>query len=370
LRILYFTRNDSAHDRRFLKALASTENEIFALRMESYEQLPYIPEGVQEIKWRGCQGKFKVSDSVFLLPKFQRIVNEIKPDVIHAGPIQDVAFLTAASGYKSLISMSWGFDLIFDANTSPLMQWVTSYTLKRSKKLIVDCQTVLNKALTYGFTQNKIVNFPWGVDINKFSKTNGQEEGLAWRKRMGWEDKKIFLGLRSWEPSYGMDILAEAFIIAANKNPDLRMILLGSGSQEKKIKKVILESNVKNRVYIGERVDEDILPGIYCSADVYVSPSHVDGSSVSLLEAMACELPSIVSDIESNKEWITENGEGWIFRDGDSNHLAELMLNVSKHRNFRQLGSNARKVIVKRANWNKNIQHLFDAYDQMVDEKL
>ena len=61
-------------------------------------------------------------------------------------------------------------------------------------------------------------------------------------------------------------------------------------------------------------------------ADLYISPSHVDGSSVSLMEALACGLPCLVSDIPANQEWVREGENGWLFPDGDDERLAGKIL--------------------------------------------
>jgi hypothetical protein len=59
----------------------------------------------------------------------------------------------------------------------------------------------------------------------------------------------------------------------------------------------------------------------YQMADFYISPSHVDGSSVFLMDTLTCGLPCLVSDISANKEWVQEGYNGWLFPDGDHNAL-------------------------------------------------
>ncbi len=66
------------------------------------------------------------------------------------------------------------------------------------------------------------------------------------------------------------------------------------------------------------------------AADLYMSASHTDGSSVSLMEAMACGLPCAVSSIAGNQEWVQTGEQGWVFPDGDAEKLAEIMLAASR----------------------------------------
>jgi glycosyltransferase involved in cell wall biosynthesis len=102
-------------------------------------------------------------------------------------------------------------------------------------------------------------------------------------------------------------------------------------------------------------------------ADLYVSPSHVDGSSVSLLEALACGLPCLVSDIPGNREWIEEDVNGWSFRDGDAEDLAgKISLAIKSRKFLPRIGELARKTAEEKADWKKNFGKLLEAYDKTV----
>jgi glycosyltransferase involved in cell wall biosynthesis len=105
-------------------------------------------------------------------------------------------------------------------------------------------------------------------------------------------------------------------------------------------------------------------------ADIYISPSHVDGSSVSLMEALACGLPCLVSDIPGNKEWINEGVNGWLFHDGDANDLAQKIWQAIKNRKFfKKMGEAAHKTTEHRANWSKNFGKLLETYDKAIKEQ-
>ncbi|MDZ4159774.1 MAG: glycosyltransferase, partial [Anaerolineaceae bacterium] len=316
MRILYFTRDHTPHDHRFLAALAESEHEVFSLRLEqrgSQTERRPLPSGARQISWRGGSKAAQLRDYPGLLTDLKRVLKEIKPDVVHAGSIQTAAFLTALSGYRPLVSMSWGSDLLMDADRSPWSRWVTVYTLRRSAVMIADCQTVQRKAEAFGFPAERVVLFPWGVDLKHFAP--GSDSGF--RQRLGWQEVFVLLSLRAWEPLYGVDNLVRAFARAAVREPCLRLLLLGGGSQAENIRQIISQHKLENRVYCGGQITYQDLPSYYRAADVYISASHSDGSSVSLLEALACGLPVIVSDIPSNLEWIKDGVQGWCFNDGD-----------------------------------------------------
>ena len=108
-------------------------------------------------------------DYFHIKKKFKKIVEKIQPDLIHAGPIQTVAFLPALVGYHPLMSMSWGFDMLEDAHRNWIWKMVTSFVLAKSDWLIADCHTVKKAAIKFGFPDENITVFPWGVNHDLFS---------------------------------------------------------------------------------------------------------------------------------------------------------------------------------------------------------
>lgn len=366
MRILYFTRDYTPHDHRFLAALANTDHEIYYLRLERRgHQLEdrMLPAGVKRVNWAGGQKPARSRDYPKLLFSLKRVLRQIKPDVIHAGPVQTVALLAAMSGFHPFVTMSWGSDLLLDADKNSYKRWATRYALKRTDVLVGDCDAVKQKAIAFGFPGERIVTFPWGVDLKHFSP--GDDGGI--RARAGWEDAFVILHTRSWEPVYGVDVFAKAFVIAAQQSPELRLFLLGNGSLAGTIRRIFMSGGVLDRVHFSGQVKQTDLPKYYRAADLYVSASHSDGSSVSLMEALACGLPALVSDIPGNREWIVPGEHGWQFPDGDSDGLAKQILPAVDQRDMlSEIGNNSRKLAEERANWPMNFKKLLEAYDMAL----
>ena len=368
MKILYFTRGQSPHDLRFTSALAKTQHSVAVLCLEKGSQRKW-PDGIKEISWKGISRPFTWLDVPRFAKQLQKVIAEYQPDVIHAGPIQQTAFISAYAGIKPLVSMSWGSDLLVDADKSPIGRCVTRFTLKRTTLLAADCQTVVDKANEFGYSGPARI-FPWGVDLEHFHP--GEKGNL--RSELGWEDACVFLSNRTMEKLYGVDVVVKAFAIAARKNKKIRLLLFGKGKQEQEIRFILADAGVENRVHFGGFADLADLPDIYRSADYYVSASHSDGSSVSLMEALACGIPAIVSDIPSNKEWITPEKQGWLFADGDWDELSETMLKAADQKERDTLSRNARILAEKQADWQKNFSVLLksyqDAFDLNENEKI
>jgi glycosyltransferase involved in cell wall biosynthesis len=362
MRILYFSRDYCPHDHRFLSALQTSGHQIHYLRLErglrQTEDRP-IPPGIEQVSWSGGLDQVNLMDGPRLLLEFRKVVRSIQPDIVHAGPVQSCALLAALSGFHPLLVMSWGFDLMKDVDRGWFWHWATKYALSHSDWFTSDCEVTRQKAMAFGVPIQQTTVFPWGVDLEHFSPQPrqagpGQMTGFT------------LLCNRSWEPNYGVDVLARAFGIAAHQRPGTRLLLLGGGSQADLLHGIFTSNGVQDLVDFAGQVPYSRLPGTYRKADLYISPSHVDGTSVSLLEAFASGLPCLVSDIPSNQEWVTAGFNGWLFPDGNVETLAARIIQAFDDREeLIRIGQAARHLAEERADWNKNFAKLLQIYDQI-----
>ena len=98
-----------------------------------------------------------------------------------------------------------------------------------------------------------------------------------------------------------------------------------------------------------------------------VSTALSDGSSLSLIQAMAVGRPSIVSDLPSNREWITQEATGWLFSTGNPKDLARQILSASAVRaGFATIAERGRQIVEKRANWIENRRLIADIYGEIA----
>lgn len=373
-RVLYFSRDYTPHDHRFLAALAQTDLQVVYLRLErgpSQSEDRPLPPGVECVSWRGGQRPASRWDGPALLADLRRVLRQVQPDLVQAGPLQRCAFLVALAGFRPLVSTSWGYDLIADARRGVDWQWVTRFTLQRSAVMVGDSQVVRRLAHSFGMPDERIVTFPWGVDLQHF--TPAPEGGNCASGRIQTCDCPFtLLSTRNWEPIYGVEIIARAFVqvVQAARNvpnlPKLRLVMLGQGSQAAMLRQIL--QPVAEQVTFPGVVGYADLPRYYRMADLYLSASHSDGASISLLEALACGLPALISDIPGNQEWVTPGVNGWLFRDGAADELAQAILRAAQDRpQLAELSQAARRTAEQRADWSANFQQLLSAYQLAMD---
>jgi glycosyltransferase involved in cell wall biosynthesis len=360
VRILYFSSDYTPHDHRFLSALAETEHEVFFARLQrgprQTEDRP-VPAAIRQVRWSGGRRPFRWSELPRLTLELRAVIRRLQPDLIHAGPIQTCGLLATLTGFRPRLIMSWGFDLMEDCDRNAWWRWATRFVLRRADRFVSDSQVTRARAVAFGMDAARTAVFPWGVDLDHFAPSATRRSSSAFT---------LFCS-RAWEPRYGVDVLARAFVQAARQRPDLRLLLLGDGSQGRHIRQILEQGGVSERVTFAGQISQPNLPRFYHMADLYLSPAHVDGSSVSLLEAMACGLPCLVSDIPTNREWIRDGVNGWLFPDGDVQALAARILQAAADRRaLGRLGQAARRTAEERADWKQNFAQLLAVYEQTV----
>ncbi len=379
MRILYFSNEYGPHDRRFLASLARTRHDVYFLRLMRPSTGfggDHLPSRIHRLDWAGLRRPFRWRDAPALAMDLSRLVRELQPDLIHAGPVQTCAFVAILSGFRPVLTMSWGFDLMQDAERDLVWRWATRYTLQRSSYFVSDAYVTRDRAVAYGMPRKRTAVFPWGVDLKQFhpgARRNRPVSRIATRSPIQHafpgprSQALVILCNRSWEPRYGVDVMARAFVMAAPALPEATLILLGAGSQGAKIRSILERGGLMGRVEFGGHVQQSEIRRWYRKADLFVSPSHVDGSSVSLMEAMASGTPPVVSDIPANREWVKHDVNGWLFRDDDPEDLAQRLIWIAARRPaLRRIGRAARKTAEQRADWTRNFKVLLASYEYVA----
>lgn len=373
MRVIYFSQDYTPHDYRFLEKLAQTRHEVWYLRFEANPtplETRTIPSGIKVVAWMGNRNyKLRGWNKLRLFWEFRRILHQLRPDLIHAGPVQTCGFFTALAGFKPLLLMSWGSDILAKANKSVIWRWITKFTIRHADMIACDCLAVRDRIVKLtGYPDDRIITFPWGVDLSRFHPAPSQ---LRLRDKLGWKDNKVVITTRSLEPIYGIETLLEAARTVIEKEPDTRFLMLGDGSLRPKVQTFIAKHNLEQAIHLAGRVPHNLLPDYFNEADLYVSSSYSDGTSVSLLEAMACKLPVVVTDLSSNQEWVAPEVNGWLVPPGDAQALSSAIVEaLEQNGKAKMMAETNMSAARQKADWDKNFNILLEAYERLVKERV
>jgi len=206
---------------------------------------------------------------------------------------------------------------------------------------------------------------PWGVGLDLFRPD--PETRLATRQELGWEHCSVIIMTRNFYSIYGVSFFLESLPAIFDAEPSARVLLIGKGPLEPALRQLVRKLGIGDKVrFLGE-VPNAEMPRYLNSADIYVSSSLSDSTSVSLLEAMACGLPAVVTDVEANLEWIEDGVNGLVVPQQDSKRLGEAIMSLIKDERGRSEMSQRNIVKVrKRANWNLNFSSVEELYRKLA----
>jgi len=124
---------------------------------------------------------------------------------------------------------------------------------------------------------------------------------------------------------------------------------------------------VTDRIRFHGVVDESSVPLLLAQAHVHVSTTPTDGSSISLLQALATGRPSIVVDNPANREWVVPGRTGWLVPAGDPEALADCITMVcADPERLPDMAAAGRAVAEARADWEVNRRVLWQAVETVA----
>jgi len=160
--------------------------------------------------------------------------------------------------------------------------------------------------------------------------------------------------------------MLEGFKEFGKDKNDVLFLLLAAGSLENEVRRFISRSSMEDKFILAGRVPNNKLPAYLNAADVYISTSNSDGTSLALLEAMACGLGLIISDVPAIKEWVSEEN-GLVVPRKNSREVYLALEKYYREKDLREKhGANNLRIASERADWNKNYSLLKSIYNELV----
>jgi glycosyltransferase involved in cell wall biosynthesis len=241
---------------------------------------------------------------------------------------------------------------------------VGKQVLKEADKIIVVSNATRNYVLNLGADPEKTVVLHNGVDLNRF-KPLPEVKGEM-RKKLGIsEDTCVVLTVRRLVYKNGIDTLLESAEIAVKKNPKLVFVVVGKGPDFEEVKKRIVQLGMQRNFRLTGFVPDEDLPFYYNVADLFALPSKSgEGLPLVALEAMACGLPVIATNVGGTSEVMSED-YGKLVPPNAPNSLAEAILKFSC-KDLTALKKELRTMMEQKYSWDLNVEKLGKIYEELI----
>lgn len=209
-----------------------------------------------------------------------------------------------------------------------------------------------------GIPARKVVLIHNGIDVSPVPVSNL----TAKRHQAGLlADDLVLVTVGRLAEIKNYQMLLEAIAIAIREAPTLKLIMVGDGPERAKLEATAARLGLSERVrFLGERAD---VPDWLALGDVFVLPSHYEGISIALLEAMAAGLPAIVTRVGGNPEVVIDRENGWLVDSGDTEGLARALVVSFREPALRNaLGRAARESVERDFDLRKAVGRYEDIY--------
>ena len=248
-------------------------------------------------------------------------------------------------------------------------------TVAMADAVVAITDGLTNSYIQAGLPLARLARIPNGVDTKVF-KPVGSKTRRTLRITFGiplTAPVVLFVGAVRWLK--GVDLLLTAWQTVQKRFPEAILILVGpistsSGPYGRPFAEYIddyISSHLspQNIRILGQQVD---VQRFYQMADVFVLPSRLEGLPNALLEAMACGLPCVGSDIPSIHGIITNKKNGLIFESENTEQLADAISSLlSNEQKARELGQRAREAVMTRYSLESVTEAYLHLYDRLSD---
>ena len=257
---------------------------------------------------------------------------------------------------RPLIVTVHGSDLRMALERTGILRKIFFYVCKNATHLNCVSNGQKEEMEQLGITNEKISVIPMGVDEAFLEMGKGRKIELN-------KGSFIILSNRNLLPLYNVSLLVRAIPYVLKEEPKTKFIIAGDGSEKENLESEVEQLNVSSSVQFLGRVPHQEMPYLLSQSDIYVSTSPHDGTSVSLLEALASGAFPIVTDIPSNREWIADGDNGFLVPKENENILAKKIVEaIRDHRLLGEAHEKNRKIVEQRAYWRENIKKIAEFY--------
>ena len=210
------------------------------------------------------------------------------------------------------------------------------------------------------FRAKRVVVIPNGVDGSTFKSMDKKKL----REQYGFSiDAKIVVSVARLVPVKGLDYLIKAVSLLLQTDNKINLLIIGDGSQRAELEELISELKLDNRVRLMGTIPHEQIAGFLNLADVFVLPSLSEGLGIAIIEAMACGIPVIGTNVDGIPDIIKDNDNGVLVPPGDAEALAGAIDKLLQDEELRgKLAVRGLEEVEQRFQWENIYQQVRQVY--------
>ncbi|EHR72942.1 glycosyltransferase [Burkholderiales bacterium JOSHI_001] len=351
LHIALLGQANSIHLQRWAVALHEHGRRVSVLSQQVDDALP-LPAGVAfvPLPHRGFVGYFRNALAL------KRWLRAHQPDLLHAHYASGYGTTAMLARYRPTLLSVWGSDVYDFPFESRLKGWLLRRNLRAADALASTSLAMAQQVKRLWPQAGEIAITPFGVDVRRFAPATAPAGPLT-------------IGtVKTLATKYGIDTLLRAFALIAPRS-DARLLIVGDGPQRDELKALATNLGVAARVQWAGAVPHADVPGWLQRLNIYVAASRLDSESfgVAVVEAMACGVPVVVSDVGGLPEVVVPGHSGLVVPRDQPQALAEALLRLLDDDTLRRrLATAGRARAVAEYAWSTCVDRMLACQDAVV----
>lgn len=280
------------------------------------------------------------------------LARSLKPDLAHLHSLPTPAAVPFARRVGPLVASPWGSDVVQrDRRKARLYPAL----LRHAAQITATSRYLADVTARYFDRSCSIAIVPFGVDPDRFRPATASPSRL----RVGT--------LRHLERNYGLDVLLDAWPIVLRAQPHVELVIGGGGSLERELRAQAAQLGIERHVRWLGRLDHDAVPRFLQSLTVFAMPSRAESFGVAALEAQACGLPVIASDVGGLPDVVRDGITGALVPPEDPSALARALIDLlAEPQRQRAWGAAGRTWVIERYTWDDSVDRMMAVYRNVI----
>lgn len=320
--------------------------------------------------------KFKLRRELMVPDNLDKILDEIKPDIVQS---DEFFRFTTTQAYEwakrnsvpfilcSRMKYREGFIRNLAIKVFSLIPSMRK-AVKNSFKIISTQGECSKKEFLRWFPRSyrKFEIIPSGINIEEFKDCKREETGLP-------KNKKIILNISRVDTMKRLPLLISAFAKINSKIPESILLHIGAVNDLKefnKIKKEIRKKELEEKVIFLESVPNNLLGNYYNTADVFVNTSVGEGICFSFLESMVFGVPIVAFDQGGNYCAVSSGKNGFLIKNDNLEEFSNKVIEILKNSSLRKkLSEGAKERVSREFDIKKNAIKYVKVYRDSLGER-
>lgn len=360
MKVLFIAAASSIHTIRWVNSLYEKGLEIVLVSLKDHRNKENNINKNVKIIYLPISGNKGYYLNRFFINK---IVKNEKPDIINVHYASGYGTLGRFIKFENKLLNVWGSDVYDFPKQSKLKKQILIKNLNSYKAIASTSYCMAKETEQYLLKNQEIYITPFGVNIEKFKNLNLEKQ----------EDEIIIGIVKTLEPKYGIEYLIRAVkelenLLEKEVFEKIKVKIYGKGSLKEALENLVKELKIDEKIKFEGFILNSEVPKVINKMDIFVVPSTLDSESfgVAAVEAMACEVPVIVSDADGLKEVVVDNKTGFVVTKKDCKAIAEKIGILIKDIELRKkLGKSGRERVVELYNWDDNVENMIKIYKEI-----